>query len=405
MRPIRTHLSTMVLLSSLAVTSAACPRSSSSGRQPQHPEVYQVEPACGWEAGWDEVRIFTRNFQDDFLVDPPDVTFGVLPAQSVTALSATNLLAVTPDGMTPGFVDVTVTSTGVVETASCPGCFEVTAAPFWCRIIDWYPRSSPPGGGQEMTIRGGPFDPSVVVIVGGLPAPNLQLDPTRTILTFESPPGIPSGPEDVMIVDSMQTCTLPGIYYYQSDGYCSDVRVFPSADDVAGGTTVTITGVGFDVGPDPDPIVEFGTTGNWVLSPNVTNLQDGSTLLAEVPAWPMPGLVEVRVTNRSTGSSCSTSFEFVSAPGCALMRIGPNTGPICGGNIVTLTGLHLDPAPVEIWFGSAHVDPSDPTQFVWIDPGTALVKVPAYPGSGGGDVTYVNPGPNPCTLTGAYSWR
>lgn len=83
------------------------------------PRVLAVVPPVG--AAGTAVAIDTSGFQQGFLGATPQVSFGGVPAASVSATGTSSLLAIAPAGPLGGAVDVTVRAGA--EQASAPGAF------------------------------------------------------------------------------------------------------------------------------------------------------------------------------------------------------------------------------------------------------------------------------------------
>jgi hypothetical protein len=98
-----------------------------------------------------------------------------------------------------------------------------------------------------------------------------------------------------------------------------------------GGTSITVTGTGFT----SDTAVHFGSTAAQSVTVN-----SSTQVTAVAPAEP-GGTVDVTLTNSGGTSATSTAdqFTFVAAP--TVTGVSPNSGPLAGGNWVTVTGTHL----------------------------------------------------------------
>jgi hypothetical protein len=104
-----------------------------------------------------------------------------------------------------------------------------------------------------------------------------------------------------------------------------------SSGPATGGTSITITGTGFTAAT----AVRFGSTAATSFTVN-----SGTQVTAVSPAEP-GGTVDVTVTNAGGASATSTAdqFTFVAAP--TVTGVSPNSGPLAGGNWVTVSGTHL----------------------------------------------------------------
>lgn len=110
--------------------------------------------------------------------------------------------------------------------------------------------------------------------------------------------------------------------------------IYPAAGSVSGGGAVTITGTGFGTVAAAGAI-KFGN----VASPSYVINAAGDTIVATVPAG-VTGQVTVSIQQgvygTSTAKTLFTSYTYVAAPTATV--ITPSSGPIAGGNTVTITG-------------------------------------------------------------------
>jgi len=107
--------------------------------------------------------------------------------------------------------------------------------------------------------------------------------------------------------------------------------VSPAAGPQAGGTSVTITGAGFD-STSANTTVDFGA--NAATSVNVVS---STQVTATSPAG--TGTVDVRVTTQVGESPVnSPADQFTYSSGPAVTGVSPGTGPNSGGTAVIITG-------------------------------------------------------------------
>lgn len=118
--------------------------------------------------------------------------------------------------------------------------------------------------------------------------------------------------------------------------------VSPSSGTPSGGTTVTITGTGFQAGAT----VKFGTNDGTSV-----NVISATSITAVSPAG--TGTVHITVTNPSNPTSAQvTADQFTYRIGAlpTVTLISPNGGPIAGGTTVDITGANLT-AATSVFFG------------------------------------------------------
>lgn len=102
----------------------------------------------------------------------------------------------------------------------------------------------------------------------------------------------------------------------------------PVSGPTTGGTSVTITGTGFQSGAT----VTFGGTAATSVTFN------SATQLTAVTPTRSAGLVNVVVTNLDTQSATATNAFTYTVPGPLLVSVNPASGLATGGTTVTLTG-------------------------------------------------------------------
>jgi IPT/TIG domain len=159
----------------------------------------------------------------------------------------------------------------------------------------------------------------------------------------------------------------------------------PNAGGTNGTTIVRIVGAGFE----PGATVTLGA-----LATDVT-VVNSTTITATVPTHPV-GTVDVIVTNTGGQSArLNGGFSYVNVPRAMVAAISPNIGSTAGGTSVTITGTDFHPAAT-VTMGGAESKP-----FVY--QGSIYLTAPAH-GPGVVDVVVTNPGTEPHTLPGAYTY-
>lgn len=160
-------------------------------------------------------------------------------------------------------------------------------------------------------------------------------------------------------------------------------QVNPNHGLASGGTSVTITGTGFQNGAT----VSFGGT----VSPSVT-FNSSIQLTATAPAH-AAGLVGVTVTNPDTGSAtANNAYTFDPLP--TISGLSPNNGTTAGGTAVTINGANFQNGAT-VTFAGAPVAASflGSTQLSFTTPAHATGTV---------GVVVTNPDTGSGTLASAY---
>ncbi|MBQ1017475.1 IPT/TIG domain-containing protein [Micromonospora sp. D93] len=287
---------------------------------------------------------------------------------TATGATAVTVRAVlTLSGTILGVPTTIPVGTVIVAEANCE---RPPAAPTAATIS---PDEGPQSGGQTVTITGTGFIPGgTTVTFDGVPATGVTVAPAGTSLTAVTPAGA-VGPASV--VASTVNGTAPPLgYTYLADGSAAVITgLTPPSGPTVGGTTVTITGTGFN----GVAAVDF----NGLPSTGFTVDPAGTTISVVAPPNPAgPALVELVFP---AGRVTAPTFTYI-AP--TITSIVPNTGPNTGGTTVTITGTGLTGA-TGVSFGD------NPGTNLVVDPsGTSLTVVtpPGLPGPV--DVTVLIPG-------------
>ena len=104
--------------------------------------------------------------------------------------------------------------------------------------------------------------------------------------------------------------------------------VSPSEGVATGGTLVTITGSGFTGATE----VVFGSTDE------AFTVVSDTEITAVESAQPVGTVVDVTVVTPDGTSAVTPADQFTFVPGTEITGISPATGPIAGGNTITITG-------------------------------------------------------------------
>ena len=380
----------------LLATNCGKSHSGGSGPLPCGPTIDQIAPDTGDVAGNETVVIFTSCFQDDFLLDLPQVTFGGVPALSITPVTAETLSVVTPPHATPEAVDVVVAGTGVLESGTKVLGFTYAVAP--CTVSSVVPATGSTLGGQMVTVNGTNFDqaplpvPTVEFGLGNL-SPNVTVM-TPTQLLVETPAAVAAGQVDVIVTVQSGPCTRANGYEYFTSSPCTVTFSAPSQGFMDQLTSVTLTGTNFDQLPLPTPTVEFGL-GNFGTNVAVVT---PDTLLVTAPMAAAASIVDVIVTNQSGPCTLPGGFEYLPSlqPACTVTSVAPRSGPDFGNTDIAIYGTGFTQV-ARVWLGAVEVIPirfmSDTEIQITTPPGTGTVGVTVDIGGG-----------TTCSLPSAYSY-
>jgi len=307
-----------------------------------------IEPSSGGAGGGQLVNVYGSGFQSGLTV-----TFGGIPSQSITVMSSSTLLVRTPSGLS-GTVAVTVTNPDN-STATLPTGYTFgTPAPFTVSSVT--PTSGSIAGGTVVTVTGSGFTSGSTVRFGSAQASGVQFV-SGTQINATTPPGT-AGVVSVTVTSALsESASVAAAFTYtnettiptpttptQPTGALTVSGVTPNVGTSAGGTTVTVTGTGFQVGA----AVLFGL----LPATNVT-VVGPSQITATTPANSVAvGPVSVTVVNPGGASGALTSAYTYGATSnqLSVTSIAPISGSVNGGTVVTVNGTGLS-AVSSVQFG------------------------------------------------------
>jgi alpha-tubulin suppressor-like RCC1 family protein len=254
--------------------------------------VSSVQPNDGPQAGGTQVTITGANFKG-----VTGVKFGTSDAASFTVNSETSITAVSPAGKY--IVDVTVVTEGGTSAITAAGRFGYGPI-----VEDVRPRSGPGAGGTTVTIAGFGLTGASAVDFGSSDAASVTVNSDTSItavspaftggsaavpVTVTTPTGVSTTPNNSSL--------LAGNYFTYGP---SVMHVQPNQGPSAGGTSVTIRGLGFSSVRGPDELlpfvkaVKFGSTDATSFK-----VESETTITAVAPA----GTGTVNVTVETYGGT------------------------------------------------------------------------------------------------------
>ncbi|HWE67430.1 MAG TPA: IPT/TIG domain-containing protein [Acidimicrobiales bacterium] len=338
-----------------------------------------ISPTSGTDKGGTPVTIMGTGF-----LTPSAVSFGGVAATGVTVVSPTEITAVTPPHP-DGTVDVAVSD--VNGTATATNAFTFTAVPApTINVNGITPLFGPLAGGTTVTIMGTNLTGTSEVDFGANKATGVTVVNSGEV-TAITPPALAPGPVSVSLTTPGGSVTAAQKFTYEPIPTINALSgISPLFGPTAGGTTVTITGTGFD--PSYPTAVSFG----GVASPTVTVLST-TTVTAVTPPH-VAGSVSVALADAGSvnlpgGAVTATQlFTYVPPPTIAVTGISPVSGPITGGTFVTITGTGFA-GPVSVTFGGiAGSSPTvvNSTTVTVITPPHAVGAVPVVLTDAGGTI-------------------
>ncbi len=240
------------------------------------PTVTSVSPHSGGLAGETEVTITGSDFEE-----VTSVSFGANSAKSFTIDSPTAITAVSPAGAA-GTVDVTVSTPAGRSPIGSADRFSYLSPPTVKKLST---KRGPGAGGTEVTITGSDFEEVTSVSFGANGAKSFTVN-SPTSITAISPAG--AAAVDVTVTTPGGTSAISKGDQFEFTPAVESVA--PDSGPTSGGTSVTITGVGFLPGASTTTF-KFG-------SKQATDVECSSSTscTALTPAAKEAGSVEVTAT-------------------------------------------------------------------------------------------------------------
>ncbi len=342
------------------------------------------------------------------------VTVGGVTA-GFTAGTDTSMAVTIPAGTPGGLVHILVTNGLGTSSAVSADQFTNTGLP---TVTSLSINTGPTTGGTTVVITGTNFTPTATVAFGGTPASVVYN--SGTSLTATSPGHIP-GNADVAVSTAYGTSinTAADNFTYTSGSLPVITSLSPNFGPIGGGNVITITGT--NLTGTGTTTVSFGTSAATPYSSSSTSL----LVVVPVSSTFAAQTVQVLVTT-SAGTSVAdpgpaNDYTYGTSTLPVITSLNPASGPISGGNAITITGSNFSGATV-VSFGSSNVAPFSvtPTSLVVFVPASStfaaqMVQVTvttlagtsvADPGTandytytGGPTVTFVSPDSGPASGT------
>ncbi|MCE0539506.1 IPT/TIG domain-containing protein [Kineosporia rhizophila] len=331
---------------------------------PPTPAVTGISPIRGSEAGGTSVTVTGTGF-----LGTTDVRFGSTSATSYTINSLTSITAVAPPGTST--VDVRVVNPTASSANTAADDYTYVPKPV---ITAMNPTRGPTAGGTSVTITGTNLTGATGVSFGGTAATSFSVD-SATQITAVAPAGS-AGPVDVRVNTSGGQSDVVTADEYTYVAVPTVSGLSPSVGDLAGGTSVTISGTGLANAT----AVKFGNASAAITA------NTGTSITVTAPAG-SAGTVDVAVTTAG-GTSANTSadnFTYVTQP--TVTNVAPSSGPSAGGTSVTITGTGFAglTGAAAVKFGNANA-----TSYTVNSP-TSITAIAPAGTAGTIDITVTNP--------------
>jgi len=357
----------------------------------QPPVIDALLPTVGPVEGGTQVVLIGSGFNKGSVV-----TFGNTPAIQVTYLAADSLIALSPpypdpDNVGEGVtVSVTVTNSDG-EFFSQEDAFTyvdssvVSDAPL---LYELMPEQGPLGGGNTVTLYGDNFQDTPIVMFGGEQSAEVTFLTDSVVTAVPPPSGQPETVNVAVINPDGKGTTLAGGYEYISNVEVQPklFGVTPSFGPIGGGTSVMLTGAGFQ----PGAVIYFGNLPLQNLVVLNASIVTGTTPAGET------GSTSIEVQNPDGGfATLEGAFEYMPAP--ILDGVDPAVGPDLGGTPVIIAGTDFADG-ANVLFGET------PAENVMVKSTFVIsANAPAH-APGQVDLTVVNPDGQTGTLEGGFEF-
>lgn len=284
------------------------------------PTVTSVSPTYGAIGGGTALTITGTGF-----VTGVSVTVGSSSCTvNAVTLTSTNIDCTTTLSLISGSVAVTATNPDDLQSGSKSAAFIYLNPP---TVTSVSPNAGALAGGSTVAITGTGFYPGVTVSIGGV---------NCTPVTYTSDTAIScttgahaAGAVDVVVTNpDAQTGTKVGGFTYQVAPTLTSIT--PASGQLAGGTSVTITGTDFVSGAT----VKIGGS-------NCTSVVVASSTSITCNTPPgLSGAASVQVTNADGQSDTIAGlYTYQAAP--TVTSVSPTGGPLAGGASITITGTNF----------------------------------------------------------------
>lgn len=350
------------------------------------PTITGINPTSGPNTGGTTLLIAGTDLTGATLV-----TFSS-GANSVTApptsSTATSVSVVTPAWTFPvGPARVTVTTPGGDSVQPVFFTYTTIVPP---TLTSLTPTTVPSGGGTVITITGSElrYATGVTITQGATSAPATSFAIlSNTALAFVTPPA-PVGPgtATVTVTNAAGTST-PGVDFTYSAPRSLPVvtAVTPTGGPAAGANSVAVTGTDLAFATQ----VDFGTAPSTQFS-----VASDSSITATAP--PGTGTVTVTVTGANGVGTVGVPYTYSAVVVPTITTLTPSSGPLVGGNTVTITGTDLTGA------SSVSFNGTPATSFVVLSPTTLNAIVPASATAGAINLTVTANGQTSAPATYTY---
>ena len=250
---------------------------------------------------------------------------------SIEIINTSRAKCQVPEGFGEGEVNITAYDEHLVDGMIEPQQAILESAYYYyapLEVEQLVPSRGSSQSNTRVTIVGTGFtEETTVVSFGGIRASEVELLPNGTLSAIAPPHAV--GYVDVTILNENGQVQLEDAFYYYER--LEVLGIAPAASSIDGGIEATLSGKGLRA----DSRVIFGGRAAEVLRD-----ESGQLLTVSVPRGAEVGAVDITVSNENGETSLDQGFIYYdeSQSGFGVIGITPQSGPVQGGNQVTVVG-------------------------------------------------------------------
>lgn len=346
------------------------------------PSLDQIVPARGPSTGGTVALLRGQNF-----VAGATVFFGGAPGTEVVVSSSTEASVKVPAGA-EGAVHVSFTNPDGQSSVLAAGFTYVNPSTLGTapKLTGVTPTAGPETATTNVLVTGQNLKANALIFFGGVLAKNPVLL-SSNIYSAQTEPHAPGQVSVSITQPDGQSFTLANAFTYVAAPTVTGV--LPASGKSAGGTSVTLSGTGFQ----PGATVKFGTA-----SATSVTVASSTVITCVTPAG-TAGLSDITVTNPDgQWGTLTGGFSYVPPPSFSSTgALVPAQGPSTGGSIIELHGDGFQNGATVNVRGTA-------AQVQFIDSHTIVISTPAGT-VGTADIQITNPDGQTTTLTGAFTYK
>jgi hypothetical protein len=323
------------------------------------PSVTNVVPSSGPTGGHNAVVLTGTGFESnnapsasysatDVVVDTTDIATSPCPGTPTgPCFTVTSPTKITVGYMPPhaaAAVDITVETSGGLSATSSGDQYTYQQLP---AVTGVSPTAGPLGGGNNIDVSGSDFTGATDVFLGSIDiSPCTGTFPCFVVnssvsITLQQVPPHAAGTVDIKVQTPAGTSPITSADQYTYQPPAPTVTgVTPTAGPAAGGTSVTVTGAGFEGSGYAASDVFVGSVDISTQCPAAVCFTIDSATSITIPSMPAHAVGAVDITVETIGgvSATSPSDQYTYQPAPVVASVVPPAGALVGGNTVSING-------------------------------------------------------------------